>query len=310
MNFEQGIQEFIKYLKTEKQYAAHTIRAYTEDLHQLHESLQNRQRQSFIELDSITKQMLQHYLTSLMRHGMAKRSVARKLATIKSFFKHMVRTDQIKHNPALSLIFPKLDKHLPQFLTEHEVKNALDSISSDTREGARDRAILELFYGTGIRVSELVHIERHDIELGTGILRVTGKGSKDRLLPLGRQCQQFLNNYMKKRSLFKPAPDETALFLNPSGKRLTERGIQNIVKRWLEKVSAKTKLSPHILRHSFATHLLDRGADLRAVKDLLGHESLTTTQVYTHLTVEHLRRVYDQAFPRAEMSSSRQQNNE
>jgi integrase/recombinase XerC len=310
MNFEQGIQEFIKYIKTERQYAAHTIKAYSEDLHQLYESLQNRQRQSFIELESISKQVLQHYLTSLMRHGMAKRSVARKLATIKAFFKHMVRTGRIKQNPAVCLIFPKLDKHLPLFLTEHEVKNALDSISSDTREGARDRAILELFYGTGIRVSELVRIDGPDIELSKGLLRVTGKGSKDRILPLGRQCLRFLNDYLKKRPQFKPVPDETALFLNRSGKRLTERGIQNIVRRWLEQVSAKTKLSPHILRHSFATHLLDRGADLRAVKDLLGHESLTTTQVYTHLTVEHLKRIYDQAFPRSEMSSSRQRTNE
>ena len=169
--------------------------------------------------------------------------------------------------------------------------------------------MLELFYGTGIRVSELVQVDEKDIEPVKGILRVTGKGSKDRVLPLGQQCMQILKKYMQKRQQFKPGADETALFLNHSGKRLTERGIQNIVKRWLEKVSAKNKLSPHILRHSFATHLLDRGADLRAVKDLLGHESLTTTQVYTHLTVEHLRRVYDQAFPRAESSSSNQQTN-
>ena len=309
MNFELGIREFIDYIETEKKYASHTIKAYTDDLHQLYESIQNQQKQSFIEISSISKQMLQHYLTGLMRHGMAKRTVARKLATIKAFYKHMARVGRIEHNPALSLVFPKLDKHLPQFLTESEVKHALDSIPADTREGVRDRAILELFYGTGIRVSELVQIDVKDIETGKGILRVTGKGSKDRILPLGRQCMQFLKKYLQKRQQFKPVADEKALFLNPSGKRLTERGIQNIVKRWLEKVSAKTKLSPHILRHSFATHLLDRGADLRAVKDLLGHESLTTTQVYTHLTVEHLRRVYDQAFPRAESSSTNQQTN-
>ncbi|MFC1570057.1 tyrosine-type recombinase/integrase, partial [bacterium] len=216
------------------------------------------------------------------------------------FFKYCTQSGWIERDPSMALVFPKLDKPLPIFLNENEVLTALNIIKTETRGGARDRAILELFYGTGMRLSELVQMNLKDLDLLAGTVRVLGKGSKDRVLPIGQHCVRYMKQYLLKREAFKPKSGEVAIFLNPSGKRLSARGVQYIVKRWLEGVSEKTKLSPHVLRHTFATHLLDRGADLRAVKDLLGHESLSTTQIYTHLTVDRLRKIYKQAFPRAE----------
>jgi len=300
MTLQKAIHDFINHLETVKHYALHTIKAYTNDLMQFHECMDNKHQKFSIDIDRITKDNIQNYLSGLVRYGMAKRTISRKIATFRAFFKFCLRSGWINQDPSTTLVFPKLDKPLPQFLNEQEILNALKTVNTDTREGVRDRAILELFYGTGMRLSELVQMNIADLDFQSGTVRVIGKGSKDRILPLGQQCIRMLRIYSDKREAFKPVFNEPAFFLNLSGKRLSARGVQYIVKRWLAVVSEKTKLSPHVLRHSFATHLLDRGADLRAVKDLLGHESLSTTQVYTHLTVDRLRQVYKQAFPRAE----------
>lgn len=300
MILKQATDEFIHYLATVKNYAAHTVTAYSKDLMQMHEFLQIQRTNNNINLETITKNELQYYLGDLIYHGMAKRSVARKIACFRSFFKFCIRSEWIKQDPSQALVFPKLDKPLPQFFLENDILNALEAINTQSREGSRDRAILEMFYGTGMRLSELKQIDVNDLDCESGLVRVTGKGSKDRVLPLGKHCMKHIQQYLRKRHLFNPTRSEEALFLNPSGGRLSSRGIQYIVKRWLKNSSEMKKLSPHVLRHTFATHLLDRGADLRAVKDLLGHESLSTTQVYTHLTIDRLRKVYKQAFPRAE----------
>ncbi|MBN2104484.1 tyrosine recombinase XerC [bacterium] len=300
MTLKMAIHAFLDDIRTVKHYALHTVKAYSNDLMQFQEFIDMQRHASLVLLNSITENELQSFLSGLLRHGMVKRTVSRKIATFRAFFKFCHQSGWIEHDPSLILIFPKLDKRLPVFLNENEILKALDTVKTDSRKGARDRAILELFYGTGMRLSELVQLNFRDPDLRAGTVRVTGKGSKDRILPLGKHCIQILKHYLKKRMLFQPALDEPALFLNPSGSRISARGVQYIVKRWLAAVSEKTKLSPHVLRHTFATHLLDRGADLRSVKELLGHESLSATQVYTHLTVDRLRRVYEKAFPRAE----------
>lgn len=299
MTLQTAIHAFIDNLETVKRYAPHTAKAYANDLKQFQEFICVERGESPVLIRTLRKDEIQAFLSRLVRHGMSKRSVSRKIATLRAFFKFCLQSGWIDQNPSLALAFPKLDKPLPAFLDEREISNALTNIQTDTREGARDRAILELFYGTGMRLSELVQLNPHDLDFQGGTVRVSGKGGKERILPLGKQCMQSVKQYADKRSAFKPAPGEKALFLNRSGKRITGRGIQYIVGRWLRTVSEKRKLSPHVLRHTFATHLLDRGADLRAVKDLLGHESLSATQVYTHLTVDRLRRIYTRAFPRA-----------
>ncbi|HEX9934451.1 MAG TPA: tyrosine-type recombinase/integrase, partial [bacterium] len=208
-------------------------------------------------------------------------------------------------DPTAALPFPKAEKTLPRFLSEAEMARALELVHPDSPLRSRDRAILELFYGTGIRLSELVGVNLEDLRLGDLTIRVLGKGRKERILPLGKSAYNALKQYLDMRANFKPRADEWAVFLNPMGKRLSVRGVQLIVQRWLRNASEKEKLSPHLIRHTFATHLLDRGADLESVKELLGHASLSTTQVYTHLTRDHLLKVYRQAHPRSDLDSWR-----
>ena len=215
----------------------------------------------------------------------------------------MIQIKEVDKNPASVLTSPKVDKHLPEYLREDEIQDAIQAVVCDSGSGVRDRTILELFYGTGIRLSELANLNLSDVDLPGGTLRVFGKGSKERILPLGQNLKKGLKRYLSVRNNMVRDWQNKAFFLNQRGQRLSRRGIQLIVRNWLRKVSHKKKLSPHILRHSFATHLLDRGADLEAVKELLGHASLSTTQIYTHLTMDRLKKVYRQAHPRAVVSS-------
>jgi integrase/recombinase XerC len=216
---------------------------------------------------------------------------------------YLVRAERIAANPAASLSAPKAGKELPEFLREEEIRDALESIEKTTVTGLRDRAILELFYGTGMRLSELAGLNRGDVQGGGETVCVMGKGRKERILPLGRQARKAIQRYLDQRDAMNPDTREKALFLNRYGNRISARGIQRLVKKWLGRVSEKNRLSPHLIRHTFATHLLDRGADLQAVKELLGHASLSTTQIYTHLTMERLKKVYRKAHPRAERST-------
>lgn len=299
-NVHQIIEQFLNHLRDEKRYSPHTVSAYQNDLLQFSDYIvQTGGRSDGILISQISKKDIRAYLGSLVKYGLARRSVSRKLAAVRAFFLYLNKTGILNHNPSLTLTAPRLDKRLPQFLREDEILQVLSAIDIRTHRGARDRAILELFYGTGMRLAELTDLDVSHIDLHNGTVRVLGKGRKERVIPIGRTVAQTIKYYLSKRQDFQPAMDETALFLNMRGHRLSPRGVQLLVKQWLSSVSDRKKLSPHVLRHSFATHLLDRGADLEAVKQLLGHASLSTTQHYTHLTTDRLRKVYRQTHPRA-----------
>jgi site-specific recombinase XerD len=225
------------------------------------------------------------------------RSINRRLSALRSFFRFLTRDGYLKNNPILMLQSPKLDKHLPQFMTEEEVIKLIESaLPKDEKDlmSLRDRAILETFYSTGMRISELVGLNVLDLDFIGGIAKVMGKGRKERVVPVGDIASRAIRKYLDKRK-----GNEEAIFLNKSGRRITTRGVRGIVLKYIKKAGIKQGVSPHTLRHSFATHLLNRGADLRTVQELLGHANLSTTQIYTHLTTEKLKNVYDKAHPHA-----------
>ncbi len=292
--FQNAIESFLRYLSAERRYSHHTVEAYRTDLQQFAEAAVDEGH----AFDCIQREDVENYLSGMIRHGFSKKSVGRKLAAIRAFYNYQVKTGVLNINPARTLTAPKAEKHLPDFLLEKEIRDAIEAIDPESIQGLRDRAILELFYGTGMRLSELTGLNLNQLDLSGGALRVLGKGNKERILPVGPHLKMILTGYLARRKELGNPIHETAVFINQSGKRLTQRGIQMIVRRVILAVSEKQKISPHMLRHSFATHLLDRGADLRAVKELLGHANLSTTQIYTHLTVGRLKSVYEQAFPR------------
>lgn len=296
-----AIQDFLSYLCSERRYSDHTIQAYRADLNQFLDYLvQTRKGAAIPSPESVARGEIRSYFGELMRHGMSRRSVSRKLASLRAFYGFLMATGAVQKNPTATLQSPKLERRLPEFLREEEIFEALKGIGQETSIALRDRAMIELFYGTGIRLSELVGLDMPDVDLEAGTVWVLGKGGKERRIPLGRNAAGTVKRYLTVRCEFQPGQGEEALFLSSRGGRISKRGVQRRVERWLSKVSEKKKLSPHLLRHSFATHLLDRGADLEAVKELLGHASLSTTQVYTHLTMDRLRKVYRQSHPRAE----------
>ena len=295
----EAIQDFLNYLEKEKRYSSHTIQGYRTDLEQFTAFLIENQGKNVPQILDTNKESMRLFLSGLVRHGMNKRSVARKLAALRGFFRYLMLKGIVSSNPARALPSLKEGTYLPDFFRVQEIKDAMNAISQDTVSGIRDRAILELFYGTGIRLSELVHMDETDIDLNAGTIRVLGKGRKERVLPLGKNLRLMLKHYLARRNEFNPLIDDRALFLNRMGRRMSPRGVQLLVRKWIGRVSDKEHISPHAIRHTFATHLLDEGADLEAVKELLGHSSLSTTQVYTHLTTERLKKVYRQAHPRA-----------
>ncbi len=296
---KKSIEEFLHNLKSIKNYSENTIKAYRGDLEQFREFLLHKRDCVTISVESITREELHLFLSGLVKHGADKSTVARKLASLRAFFLYLTRIGVISKNPTITLISPKRKRVLPEFLQEQEIRDALEGISTDSVFGMRDRAVLELFYGTGMRLSELASLNIEDLDFTAGSVRVYGKGKKERIIPIGRNVAKILKNYISVRDEFKPKDQTTALFLNRNGSRISTRGIQLLVHRWLRNISDRKKLSPHILRHSFATHLLNRGADLEAVKELLGHSSLSTTQIYTHLETDRLKKIYSQAHPRA-----------
>jgi site-specific recombinase XerD len=233
----------------------------------------------------------------LKEKNLGNRSVGRHLSSLRSFFKFLTREGLIKANPILILSSPKLDKHLPQFMTEDETAKLIESaFPKDNKDerGRRDRAILETFYSCGIRISELVGLNQQDIDFIGGIIKVFGKGKKERIVPIGEAALSSIRKYLDLRSR-----QSEAVFLNKNGRRITTRGVRDIVDKYIRLAGIRQGVSPHTLRHSFATHLLNRGADLRTVQELLGHANLSTTQIYTHLTTERLKSVYDKAHPHA-----------
>ena len=301
---QKHIQVFLEYLEKERGFSEHTVGAYRTDLLQFAEFLQRELGLKEVRAKDVDRLGIRHFLGTLSRERYAKKSVARKLASIRSFLKYLCREGVLERNPALSVVSPKLEQKLPFFLNVDQANRAMDRVFRDDAYGFRDRAILEVLYGTGIRLGELVGLDRSSVDLLGEVIRVRGKGGKDRIVPLGREAVRALREYLIRREELGASGEEAAdgghaLFLNRYGGRLSGRSVQNLVEKYLSDVAEAGKVSPHALRHSFATHLLDAGADLMAVKELLGHTSLSTTQVYTHVTAERLRKVYDQAHPRA-----------
>lgn len=289
---ERYIEKFVRYLEIEKNASTHTIVNYSIDL----KSLKDFAGQTPIE--KIDYVMLRRYLVVLKEKNLSKVSVARKIASIRSFFRFLCREGIIKTNPASSLSTPKRDKYLPKFLDEADVVRLIESPEGESEAALRDRAILETLYSTGIRVSELVGLNINNIDQIGGVIKVYGKGKKERIVPIGERALQAIRQYLKKRR-YGESDENKALLFNKSGSRITDRSIRRIIDKHILKTSIKEKISPHTLRHSFATHLLNHGADLRSVQELLGHANLSTTQIYTHITTERLKSAYDKAHPRA-----------
>ncbi|MBL7074016.1 tyrosine recombinase XerC [candidate division KSB1 bacterium] len=294
------IKKYLLYLGLQRNFSDNTIKSYGIDLEQLVEFLQDQLGKKEVGLGDVDKLAIKHFLGMLLKGGLSNESVARKLASIRSFFRFLVREGILGVNPAAGIPTPKLKKGLPSFLSIDQAQKLMEIPDRHTLQGALDAAILELFYSCGLRLSELVGVNLDQVDFTNTQVRVMGKGRKERIVPLGSKAVAALKNYLSLRG----DGGSEALFLNRQDNRISARSVQRIVHRYLTAVSELTRLSPHLIRHTFATHMLDRGADLRAVKELLGHESLSTTQVYTHLTPERLRKVYAQAHPRAERGKS------
>jgi tyrosine recombinase XerC len=289
---QRYIDKFINYLKVERNASEHTITNYRADFEMFREFLGER------ELDTVDHLVLRRFLAEMRARNYSKRTVARKLASLRSLFKFLFREGLIKTNPITAISTPKLDKKLPILLDAEKVKRLLECPSADDLAGLRDRALLETLYSTGIRVSELVGLDTDDVDFISGVVKVFGKGSRERIVPIGEPALNAIRRYMEKLRGEK-VKDRDAVFLNHSLKRLSDRSVRRVINKHIKTCSIVEKISPHSLRHSFATHLLDRGADLRSVQELLGHMNLSTTQIYTHVTMDRLKSVYDKAHPRA-----------
>ncbi|MCX6144314.1 MAG: tyrosine recombinase XerC [Ignavibacteriales bacterium] len=296
---QKSVRSFLEYLEVERNYSPNTLRSYDSDLRHFVSYLLSNDVHS---LEEVRKDLLRKYLSNLLDEGLTKRSIARKIASLRSFFRYAKRHKIVTTNPTLTLISPKLEKRLPSFLDESAIDRLFDAIDSSTPVGRRDAAILELFYSTGMRLNELIQLNVDDVDFSQGVVKVTGKGSKQRILPVGRRALQAIRAYEadRRRNVLvqKQGNNQPALFVTPKGVRFYPEAVIRMVKNHIGKVSELEKSSPHVLRHTFATHLLNRGADLRAVKELLGHESLSTTQVYTHVSTEQMKKVYRQSHPK------------
>lgn len=289
------IRTYQEYLGAERNYSFHTLEAYRNDLGQFVGFLSSHNVNAWT---SVRRETLRAYLRTLVEAGISKKSIARKVASLRSFFKFLRRTNVIPSNPALTLLSPKLDRKLPVYLDESAADRMLSLPDRSTPEGRHDAAVLEVFYSTGMRLSELVGLNCGDIDFAGGTVKVRGKGRKERIIPLGRKAAAALSRYLASGDRSDHGPN-SPLFCTQSGKRTYPMAISRLVRQYISSVSEIEKKSPHVIRHSFATHMLNRGADLRAVKELLGHESLSTTQVYTHVSTERLKKVYRQSHPKA-----------
>lgn len=294
------IGQFLRYLQVERGASPHTLKGYREDLTAAAEYFADEQGVT-PDPATLTAVELRGLLSALHEAGFAKTSIARKLASLRSFYRFGQREGWVKSNPARALRNPRKGRTLPHFLTTEEVGALLTAPPANDAMGLRDRAILETLYSAGLRVSELVGLNDGDMDLPQGVLRVRGKGRKERLAPLGSYAVRAMNAWRSVRLISPTEPQgrEAPVFTNRFGCRLTTRSVGRMLEKYLRTTGLDRRTSPHTLRHSFATHLLDRGADIRSVQELLGHKSLVTTQIYTHVTTANLRAAYEKAHPRA-----------
>ena len=303
---DELIERYINYLRYERNASPHTIRNYESDLRQFRAFLAGGDAQAKVDVASIDALRIRGFLASLYEREKKKTSIARKLAAVRAFYKFLAREGVLQANPAATVSTPKLDKTLPRILTEEEMNNFLNRVAEAVPNGEpmmrRDRAILELLYASGIRVSELAGLDLRSVNFGDGMLLVRGKGRKERLVPFGSKARQALEDYLpvRERLLMEAKKrGEPALFLNAHGQRLTTRSVDRLLKKYMRTFGPDVKVSPHSLRHAFASHLLTEGADLRAIQEMLGHSSLATTQKYTQVSIKQLIDVYDKTHPKA-----------
>ncbi len=301
-SLEEGIARFLAYLDKERNCAEYTLCSYRCDLQQFARFLYPRVDNLQLPLQVVQREQVQAFVVELEEKGLKASTVARKLAALRSLFRYLCREGAIAANPAGAVASPLVERPLPRQLPVEQVAEAMEAPAPERFSGMRDRAILEMFYGGGIRLGELVGLNLSSLDLAEGTIKVMGKGRKERIAPIGAKAQEALKAYLQRRAEILLECDMSqveagALFLNGRGKRLSRRTVQRIVERHLRTVSADDSLSPHRLRHSFAAHLLDAGADLAAVKQLLGHATLAATQSYTEVSLEHLQAIYAEAHP-------------
>ncbi len=282
------VKKYEDYLTYEKNYSKNTVISYLDDL-KVFETYLKGKNISFLNCDFET---IYDYMNYLSKLKYSNKSISRNISCLRSFYKYLTKEGYIKENPMLLVSNPKVEKKLPKYLNVIEIEDILDSIDQNTKLGLRDKLIVELLYSTGIRVSELVNIKVNDINLSEKKIIIKGKGNKERVVLFGSNCYNLLNSYLKDHN-------HEYLILNSRDNKITDRGIRVIIDKIIANSSVKLKISPHVLRHTFATHMLNEGADLITVKDLLGHESLATTQIYTHVSNERLRNVYLKCHPRS-----------
>jgi integrase/recombinase XerC len=297
------IDGFLDHMRVEKSASSLTLISYRTDLSQFFTFMADKYGTPREEISNelFNHKSVREYLMFLQQQGLSRATMARKLASLRSFVRYLCRENILPGNPIAAVATPKQDKKLPRFLYPVEIEMLISAPDMTSTAGKRDRAILETLYATGIRVSELVGIDLKDMDLANAIVKVKGKGNKERIVPLGRKARESLAIYMNEsRNNFarKALEGSNALFLNKYGKRLSERSIRNILNKYVEQVALNQKVNPHMLRHSFATHLLNNGADLRSVQELLGHVKLSTTQIYTHLTRENIKNIHNKTHPR------------
>jgi len=293
---------YIHYLEAEHNASPYTVRNYTTDLLGFFQFLRTKEIGSLEEID---KHALRDYLSHLMAQGFVKGSIARKLSAIRSFYRYLLRERIMSTSPLATTSSPKLDKRLPSFLTIEEVKQLLEAPDLSTPQGQRDRALMELLYASGLRVSELVNINLEQVNLNSCEIRVWGKGSKERIVLMGKPAAQALQTYLSQgRPGLIGKKQTSALLLNRYGGRLRERRVQKLLEKYASLAGIDKRVHPHMLRHTFATHLLDGGADLRVVQELLGHANLSSTQIYTHVTRSQAKKVYLSAHPMAQERNS------
>lgn len=299
MTLTAAITDFLSALEIERAASPHTVTGYRIALEQFAAYLSETWGAE-PTVEDITEADVRPFMGWLHDRGLAKRSLRMKLAAVKALFTHLVRSDVLQRNPASLVASPRTDKKLPSFLRESEAESLVASFDTSTPHGLRDRALVELLYGSGLRISEALQLNVGDIDVRTRTVRVLGKRNKERVVPVTAVAVDAMHEYLRERHTFAPDASEHALFLGDRGARLTPSSAYRIVRRLLGGVTEASRKGPHMLRHTFATHLLDNGADLKAVSEMLGHASLSTTQVYTHVSVERLKDAYRKAHPKAD----------
>ncbi|MCO6500177.1 MAG: tyrosine recombinase XerC [Vicingus serpentipes] len=292
----QNISIFCDYLSHQKRYSKHTITAYKKDLEQFQLFLDKEYE--ITQAKQVTSLIIRSWIVHLIEGGINTRSINRKLSTLKSFFKYLLKNELVKNNPLLKVTAPKTSKRLPVFVGENEMNNLFENISfNNDFEGLRDQLILELFYSSGIRLSELIELQLNSSDKHNNTIRVIGKRNKERIIPLAKNVNSIFTQYLLIRKEVNPS--NNYIFLTKKGEKIYPKLVYRIVNHYLSMVTTTSKKSPHVLRHTFATHMLNNGADLNSIKELLGHANLSATQVYTHNTIEKLKNIHKQAHPKA-----------